>query len=419
MITTLGATEATAKREAALGLAEVGAQRALDRLNAAPHSASASPVWGVVSGARQEVFVHQDTLEARAGLIQTSGYDWRPTLPGVIRAETSGPDVFRRIEVEFRPVSMIENLALFALDSLNINASATQVIGNVGTNNTISGKSSTVTGDIVFCGSTPNITGDNVSRESATRTWPTAEALLVLYRNMTITQLASQNDNAGILMFNPANQSFLLSQAVPSGLTALNHDLSTQLLRNLSVTTNMHPSDAPGGTRYASETEGLYGRRVLILNPGDYYFRSVDLTGNQIGLLINNAKGPVNIFIHNASSGNDNIRAYCHIVSEDPRAFRIFYMKPGGLSMEGNSTLRCLIYAVSEMGAASVDFLGTAKLIGTIVAANVRLTGSVRVEQPATQTSTFGDPIWKYELTTNWRDVSQDGGDNYLDGGSR
>jgi hypothetical protein len=191
--------------------------------------------------------------------------------------------------------------ALFGINSVLLQGNLT-VNGASGTDGpmTIKGNSIDLNGDFYYCG--PNATGPlapgdsridgyNVNYSSLPEMWPTVNTLA----NDRAEQLG-YNSTAGIDFFSTHNN---------------NNDIVELTGKKISVT----PSKGKGGGAPQLDTNAfqqaandtrvtlpdgspnpLYNKPVIVLNPGDYYFEWMDV-GSQYGLVINNAAGPVNIWL--------------------------------------------------------------------------------------------------------------------------
>jgi len=362
------------------------------------------------------------------GIVAEDGSPWKAGNPMKVISTGTYGGVSRTIEAVGRPQSVFggmysqHNFAVFGLKEVRLNGATNEIVGNLGTNGSVDfnpSRSSMVTGDIVFFGCNTNISGSNVYKESSPKALPTVSELAAQRFSGGLTYLKANNDNANLKKFNPSLLNYLLTNLVGAGFTK-----STWTLTNNSFNTllpDLHAGDKPkksGGYRYNTDSDGLYGKKVLIMPPGNYYFESVSVTSGTAAILVDNSQGPVSIWIGGSGTSGDSLNCTIILTDPDPSTFRIYYGKKADLSVNGTTWLPGVIYAVDSSKTSSVTMSGNTTIYGSVFAWYVRLNGTNTIEHPGPGSSIgyHGDPVVGYSYGGQWREVNAQGESVFPDG---
>ncbi|GMV89390.1 MAG: hypothetical protein AMXMBFR81_23210 [Chthonomonas sp.] len=362
------------------------------------------------------------------GIVSEDGSPWKAGSPMKVISTGTYGGVSRTIEAVGRPQSVFggmyshHNFGAFGLTNVRLNGAPNRIEGNLGTNGSVTfhpSWSSMVTGDIVFFGSNPTISGPNVYRESESKSFPTVSELVAQRFEGGWSYLKTNNDNANLKKFNPNLLNYLLTNVVGAGFTKATWTLTNNSFNTLVP--DLHAGDKPkksGGYRYNTDSDGLYGKKVLIMPPGNYYFESVSVTSGSAAILVDNSKGPVNIWIGGSGTSGDSLNCTMILTDPDPRTFRIYYGKKADLSVNGTTWLPGAIYAVDDSKTSSVTMSGNTTIYGSVVAWYVRLNGTNTIEHPGPGSSIgyYGDPVVGYSYGGQWREVNAQGDSVFPDG---
>lgn len=212
--------------------------------------------------------------------------------------------------------------ALFGINSLDCGGNLT-VNGASGTGGSLNlrGGSIDFNGNFNYCGTTPGELEPND---------PRIEGYDVLYNGvkevfLTVNELADQraqvafpteyNDpgaERGINFFRTTNNNLPLPGVHPGIVDTQGNPVSVKRTPNAPPRLNRDAfTNACTDTRRTlpdGSTNPFYNRRVIVLNPGDYYFELMDINA-QYGLDIRNTGGPVNIWLGaEAATGSGQYR---------------------------------------------------------------------------------------------------------------
>lgn len=421
-------TRVEAAHSKAIHLAEAGINYEIDWVSLDPnnedqphHITPANSQMGI-----KAVPVGKGKFEV--GIVSEDGGPWKAGNPMKVISTGTYDGVSRTIEAVGRPQSAFggmysqHNFGVFGLKEVRLNGATNEIVGSLGTNGTVDfnpSRSSMVTGDIVFYGTNPTISGPNVYKESTAKALPTVPELAAQRFSGGLTYLKTNNDNNNLKKFNPSALNYLLTNLVGAGFTrsswTLNNSSFTGLLRDL------HAGDKPkksGGYRYATQADGLYGKNVLIMPPGNYYFESVSVTSGSAAILVDNARGPVNIWIGGSGTSGDALNATIILTDPNPSTFRVYYGKKADLSVNGTTWLPGVIYAVDASKTSSVTMSGNTTIYGSVFAWYVRLNGTNTIEHPGPGSSIgyLGDPVVGYSYGGQWREVNTQGESVFPDG---
>ncbi|MCW5943374.1 MAG: hypothetical protein KIS66_14175 [Fimbriimonadaceae bacterium] len=356
---------------------------------------------------------------ATVGVKSVEGGNWLVGSPVKVVATGTVDGVSRTVEVLANPVSVMapaqaaDEYAVFGLSSVRLNGAGSRVTGSVGTNETYSatGGAGAVSGNIAFGGVTPSVTGPRVYRQATPYAYPTVSELARRYHSAGMTAWKTQNNNDRLLKFNPNNTRFLLSEAVNAGYTKSSWTLSNSSFgKSPALTDDGFSGDRAGGGRYSNASDGLYGKKVLIFPPGDYYFESIGLTSNQSAILVDNASGPVRIWIGGNSSG-DSLHVTTLLTNpSDPGSFRVLYAKSAELSVTGTAYVSGVFYAVDDLGRSSIKLSGNSYVNGMLIANDVTISGNSEVGFPTAPLRPHAaDPARAYRYANQWRELDARG----------
>ena len=129
--------------------------------------------------------------------------------------------------------------------------------------------------------------------------------------------------------------------------------------------------------------------------PYNYYFDWIDLTsGNGYAILVDNATGPINVWIGNLSSQDatkaDNLNGVFYFTSSDSTKFRLYdaktYTSPnsGMLNIGGNSVFNGSIYDYNGANTGEIAFQGNPVINGSVIADQFSLGGNPLIDFPNT-----------------------------------
>lgn len=369
---------------------------------------------------------------AIVGVTDSGGGTWTVGSPVRIVSTGQSGSVKRTVEVlaqplgTFAPQFSLDQFAVFGIQGVSFSGSGSSATGAVGSNGTITATAgaSAVSGPIVYCGSTPTLTGNNVYRQPNPYYWPTVPTMALQFKADGMTAWKTQNDNDRLLKFSSANNNYLLSEAVLAGYTKSDWSLvGSSFGKTPALTEDEHNGDKPMGGRYSNATDGLYGKDVLIFPPGDYYFETISLTSNKHAILIDNASGPVRIWIGGTGTGGDKIHVTTLLTDPtDPASFRLYYAKPGELSITGTTFVSGVYYALDSSAQSSLKLSGNSNLTGAIVSNVVTISGNSTTGYPNARypfyygLSAPKDPARSYRFAQTWKEISTDGSTVYADG---
>lgn len=342
-----------------------------------------------------------------------------------IRVEATGTSrgASRTIEAKAYPDSVIgssiavDQFTLFGTKSVTISGSGSKAIGVVGTNGAFSATqgASAVNGVVLFCGTNPSVTGANVYKESGKRSFPTVDDI-VKDEFGSWSWIKANNNNDQIKRFKVSIG--LLSNTVPSGFKKTSLTMTNSTFHVSGELYNMNTLDKPksqGGTRYCTQNQGLYNKLVLIFPPGDYYFENWGLTYDYKAILVDNAKGPVRIWIGGNSSSNDSWQSPTFLTNpSDPGSFRVYYGKNKTLTVSGTAAMPGLFYGITNMSSSAIVASGGTVITGAIFGEKITISSSsgqaTTVGYPTDATLGLStDPGSRLVVRGGWREIGSVG----------
>ena len=295
---------------------------------------------------------------------------WSPPSSLYVVSTGTVNGVSRTIKVSSKGYAnpVMGNYALFGVSGGNVNGSAATVLGDVGTDGTISfAGSPTINGSINFNGVQPSIVGGGYTVHSYPNpvVWPTVDSLANSAFPGGLGYVATHNDNA----------------------------LATPPILGTSVT--------------------LHGNGSLTLRgkPGgaNYYLTDLTCNGNS-GVTFDNSLGPINIWV--GPSGGAGIfdlggGAAAVKQSTDPsKPVQVYVATAGGAALHGNSELDAGIYSYNGANSGPVSLGGTPDIYGSVIAGQFDLHGNPTLHyQPGYFTGLPSSGNGYYGFDTSWQET--------------
>jgi hypothetical protein len=399
----------------ALNLAEAGVNWELWKISTDFLSADNSPVTVEVppdSGRSFEVHV-----EAYPG-----GGAWDGLGPFWIISTGTVSGVSRTVRVVARGYGLAGLYALFGIDSLNVGGNAT-INGASGTNGTVQiAGSPDINGNFLYCGTA---TGDTVIptppgeviHTPLAESFPTVNELANLrawekYGVQTYLGIDFFSTSEGGVPYND-NASIVDTAGTPISITA--YRIGPQTF--LQADTDDNPYLEDGIT-----PNPLYGKRVIVLGPGDYYFESFDVQGSN-GIKIDDSEGIVNIWLgpSGGSGSADIINGNClFFTSQDPSHCNIYQGSKRSITLTGTMDMYANVYAYNGPDGSGdyyglIDIIGDGNIWGSVIGYDVRkATGSATINFPSSGGTgpggtgpgpAPGEPILFYGFDRSWEEV--------------
>ena len=367
---------------------------------------------------------------------------WAPPNELLIRSTGTVNGVSRTVEITGQKRSLFDDYAIFAINEGNLSGSSSYVVGNVGTNGPFffsGGAAETnIQGEITFNGYPAQnplevIPGGNSGWEAGPNVWwnpdpvpwPTVAEIASQLFPGGLAYLANNNNNANTMEFSSSDLSFLIENGVVNAIQT-NGTFTGGDFRTFTEDLNVQ-DDPPTGSRYQDGDEGLYKKRIIIFPPGDYYFNSLNLTNQEpIGLLIDNAKGMVRIWVSGGNRQVDSFDAAVMFTSTDKNKFRLYYNNCARLSILGKSTFNGSIYAYNDACTGNndlkpeVEIGGSSVVNGSVIAGSINVHGNSMVNFPNNGGGAALDDwaLW-YGFRNTYREINPRGGPVFPDGTSR
>lgn len=365
---------------------------------------------------------------------------WVPTNSLRIRSTGTINGISRTVEITGQRRTLFGEYAVYMVGDDNdvhsqssrevgkLGGSGSTVVGNLGTNGGVdwtSGDSTKVQGDVWFNGYSPSRseTGANAWVAPNKVQWPTVSQIAnQLFPNGGLSWLATNNNNANVKTFDANDVESLLSNAIVKVGGVSNGVMESPYFSGFEPSQNVE--DKPGGSRYQNGYEGLFGNKVVIFPPGDYFFSGLKMAnGNGEAILIDNASGMVRIWV---SGGNakDSFDLPVIFTSPDKNKFRLYYNNCNELSIGGNSTFNGSIYAHNDGCNSpvlpSVKVHGNSTINGSVIGNHIWLAGNSVVNFPNGGGGEAPDDyiLW-YGFMNSYREVSTNGGSVFPDGTTR
>jgi hypothetical protein len=394
----------------ALNLAEAGINWELNKISQNPASADSTPVTQVFPpGSNRSFRVH---IEA-----YPSGGTWVPPSPFWVTSTGTVDGVSRTVRVVASGIGLAGLYALFGIDTLNVGGSAA-INGASGTNGVVNvnGQPS-FNGNFVYCGTatggpvTPVPPGE-VFREPLRIDWPTVNELA----NQRAAEKYGLTTTQGVDFFATRNDNAQLKDTAGQPISIVQYKLDQSAFKKVVKDPNPYLEDG-------ITPNPLYGMNVIVLGPGDYYFESMDVQGNN-GLRIDTASGIVNIWLGPAGGGGgtDFINGGCmFFTSHDPSHFHLYQGSKRDLQLTGTMDFYGNVYAYNgpdKFGQyyGTIKILGDGNMWGSVIGYDVqKTTGSAVITFPSSggmgpggagPGPAPGEPILFYGFQQSWEELN-------------
>jgi hypothetical protein len=305
--------------------------------------------------------------------------------------------------------------ALFGIDTLNMGGNLT-VVGASGSNGVVDVNGNpNLEGNFWYCGSgtgditpdDPRVTGD-VCQSPIPEYFPTVNDLA----NLRVKDRWGVTTDEGVDYFSTHNDNATICDAAgnPIGVKAGTIDWKQQ---NIAVA---------GATLWDGTPVpvALQGKSIVVLLSGDYYFTSLRVTGSDY-LLIDDANGPVNIWLGPESGGGqpDVLTGNCQFTGSTDGAASNFHLYEGShrdLVMEGTTDFYGNVYAYNGPGNSgdywgSIIFRGDCNIVGSVIGYDVtKVSGSAVITYPSggggPGEGIPGDLILYYGFLGGWEELN-------------
>ncbi len=260
------------------------------------------------------------------------------------------------------------DFAVFGIHSVALGGSA-NVYGDVGTDGTLSGSQSEISGNVYLYGPGASWSGGTASASYPNAlSWPTVDQkALALFPNSGST--------------------------VPGGMAYL-------------ATNN---DNAKAGLPTSGAT--LSGGETLV-GPGNYYVTGINMTGNR-SITFDNANGDINIWVGpDGGAGSVTLKgctaAGSTDITQSGHQVNIFVATTGGVDMRGTSAIYANIYAYNTDSAGnpygSVTNHGTPDVYGSVLGYDVTLQGNPGVHYIPTNIEPVITNFFGFD--TSWTEVN-------------
>jgi len=365
---------------------------------------------------------------------------WAPPNELLIRSTGRINGIARTVEITGQRRGIFDDYAIFAIKEGKVAGSTSTIIGNVGTDGGFyfSGGAAVtnIQGELTYNGFPAQNplavpppansgweAGANVWWNPDPVPWPTVSEIADQLFPGGLEYLADNNDNDNVREFSTTDPYFTIANSVVNPINNIGF-FSGNDFRTFTEDGNIQ-DDAPNGNRYQDGDEGLYGKRIIIFPPGDYYFSSTNLTNQEpIGILIDNAAGMVRIWLNGGTRQVDSFDAAVMFTSKDKNKFRLYYNNCGTLSILGSSTFNGSIYAHNDgctrANRPAVEIGGSSTLNGALIGPYLDIHGNSTVNFPNDGGGAALDDyaLW-YGFKNTWREISPSGGAVFPDGSTR
>jgi Tfp pilus assembly protein PilX len=367
---------------------------------------------------------------------------WAPPNNLLIRSTGRINGISRTVEITGQRRGLFDDYAIYAIVEGKLSGSNSYVIGNIGTNGPVyfsgGAAAANIQGEITFNGfpnanlqgvnSAPPETqgfeyGPNVWWYPDPIQWPTVSEIAAQLFPGGLNYLKANNNNDRVREFSETDPNYTIANSVVNPIHNIGF-FSGNDFRTFTEDRNIQ-DNPPTGTRYQDGDEGMYGKKVIIFPPGDYYFTSSNLTNQEpIAILIDNAAGMVRIWFDSGTRTVDSFDAAVMFTSPDKNKFRLYYNNCGTLSILGKSTFNGSIYAYNDgcdrAGRPAVEVGGSSTLNGALIGPYVDVHGNSRINFPNNGGGGADDDfaLW-YGFKNTWREINPAGGPVFPDGTSR
>lgn len=364
--------------------------------------------------------------------------------------------ISRTVRVRSIRKSIFEEYVIYAY-SIGIfngggtSATATQVVGNTGTNGSMtfngSTNTDTIVGSLDLNGSAASSSdpGTNVrTNPDAVKMPSVTQVADKTFPAGGLTWLKTNNSNASIRRLNTLDPTWLAEPSVAGITLADVNALPSAGFTTASTTFGDPPATVPtdSSTRddsssssanwrfvqpadatYGISAYGIKGKRVYLVPPGDYYFNRFDVKAGTSALVFLTHLGRIRIWVDQATAGSvpdDNLSVPAIFTDTSPNKFRFYYNKCATLHMGGNAKFNGSFYAM-KTGCVSatpeLDFTGNSMIYGAMIANKINLGGGTKVIFPNNGGDTADMALW-YGFGDNWKEISLTANPVFPDGTS-
>jgi hypothetical protein len=288
---------------------------------------------------------------------------------------------------------LFDTYAVYGTNSVTFNGVGSSVVGNLGTNGTVSSTSNgsaAVTGTLFLNGSSATgVTGSNVVKNPDPITFPTVDSIMDATfpgHGDTEQWLASHNNNGQIRQFVSSSNQTLSPSATQNltgqAITALSH---TKINSLPGKTIILPATNAPNPTDYVFTDITTSGQDKIIVDNG--------------GLTTGGTPGLVRIWMF-GSTGGDNVSqpisytATIPAVPDPAQLFRLYYDKNATFQIDGNTASGGAIYAINEYASSGFTITGGSSTFASILANNVTISGNSSVQFPGQLPGNSTDFFW-------------------------
>ncbi len=397
----------------ALNLAEAGINYELWKISHSASQADQAPVTIEMPSGSGRTF----TVRIEA---YPSGGAWTPPAPFWIVSTGHVDGTQRTVRLAASGNGPSGLYALFGIDSLNIGGNA-NIVGALGTNGVVNTNGTpTLDGNFWYCGGatgsdvTPLVTGE-VFHSTLAEYFPTVNSLA----NERALEKFGLTTTLGVDFFaNSAyNSNGTIHDTTGKVISITQYKLDHGTFQKAANDPNPFLSD--GVT-----ANPLYGKNVIVLGPGDYYFESMDVVG-QCGLKIDSSSGVVNIWLGRAGQGTsaqtDTIDGgSMFFTGHDVTHFHLYQGSRRSLRMNGTMDFYGNVYAYngpdsSGLYYGSLKLLGDGNIWGSVIGYDVvKTTGSCTINFPSSGGwgeggpggVIPGEPVLFYGFDHGWEELN-------------
>jgi len=312
--------------------------------------------------------------------------------------------------------------AMFGIDQLNVGGNAT-IVGAIGANGYVDiNGGPQFDGNFWYCGSAA---GDEGSVASCT-TGQVYHSDLPEYFP-TVNMLANQRalekygvpTTLGVDFFANAlyNDNKSIVDVSGEAITIVQYKLGHSTFSKAATDENPYLVD--GVT-----PNPLYKKNVIVLGPGDYYFESMDVVGNN-GIKIDTANGVVNVWLGPSGGGQpsqtDTVDGACmFFTGHDSTHFHLYQGSQRSIRMNGTMDFYGNVYAYNGPDGAgdyygSIKLLGDGNITGSVIGYDVaKTTGSATITFPSSGGTGAGgsggvipgEPVLFYGFDSAWEELN-------------
>ena len=367
----------------ALNLAEAGINWELWKISRDPNQADTIPAAvQVPNGSNRSFAVHVAAYP--------SGGTWAAPAPLWVISTGTVDGVSRTVRVVAKGYDIFGLYALFGIDTLNVGGNAT-VNGATGSDGLVSFNGNEhFNGNFWYCGgaggsdASPYMyPGGQVYHSPLPEVFPTVDAFATMRANQRYGTTTPQT----VDFFKTHNDNGTIVDGTGKSIQIKNH------------TIDIHTFKGTDGT--------------LVLNPGDYYFESMDLPSNNT-IRIDDQNGAVNIWIGPAGGTGkvDSINGTMLFASQNSNMFHLYDGANRELRLNGTMDFYGNVYAYngptkSGQYYGSVQLNGTGNITGSVIAYDVtKMTGNAEITfQSGGGGPVPGEPVLFYGFDQSWEEV--------------